>query len=1215
MALISIYAMHFYQNGSIREQKTLIQAIPAIGDNGIKIINPKISEKVGNVESMDFSIQPNTTYFDAFIQMRSYIYVEYDGDLIFYGRVLTIQKGFYGEQQLKCEGAMAFFNDSYYPGEPQEKRPVRSIQAYIADVLANHNSQLNDPLRAVYPGEIPGNYSSAISSEQRIDNVSREFGENSWRQTKTVLDDLVSHYGGMLRIRHGSDNKLYLDWLKHYYRSAINSQSIEVGKNLIDVNSITEVNNIFTVIIPIGKSPASKESTEERKLYIDGMYFPVSRVTEFYSDAELNSGYHLASDYRNAVSRYGRIVKPQEFEDADTKEKLLQECAKWVKENYQGGIDEFTVSAVDLHLIGQNVQKILVGDRVRLRYPEGNDHHIVERILTCISVQYDLYNPENTQYTFGIPASSLSKGYSVNSKKTDKDTTEAMTPPSFGSYGPTEDEYTKWWKSVLSWLKSHKVWYNSVGKTPSSGQGPQPDDYFLRVYGQLDEDGNKQWRLFRPTYTSRKVEIHGQTVTQRVHRNVNDWARDSQHRPLVNWVIIKDSDLNRETLVKYKIFEYIQDEWGKNIAETMPVSDGKGFIGFLANSFINPLSGGLSLDITQSEMFEPIQDILDNPIGYVKNLIGDTLNIDLDNGFLGAFGSFIGGAGEHLKGIISAFGEHFNFGSILEDYSLDNVISFDVGDGSVDTKGDISTEQDVKFTDGDGNTVSARALKLQAVNTETKFGSLVEQYFEDPTDPTKFKIHAYEFTQSIEDYMGQGSKLVVARVDGDVVHIGSPYAGQVINQAMDHMTSVVGDVEYVTDSQGKKHWKIKSGAGIEIERNGTTYGLYDNGNLTAGVICEKVQNVSEADRVKARTGLGFYDQGTLTGGILVEKLNDNTITTHIRGDRIIVGNVDSQTAQTMKDKFGEVDGLIAQKATIADLNAAKARISTLETDNATIFGALSVVGGNIFTTGNINAGLSGENYIRGRSLKLVGASSSQGAQESTISYNEISDMIVKAEVSGNTLKLWKNGDPKTGDPSLTFSKATTLTIGWDSGTKSVKANASPQNVSKSYQVGTRFYSNQSGYCIQCTHAESSQTIELQNTSVYYKMALSGTTVQLQNTSGTQLSNTPSLNMASYLENKGTVTSNGTYTPSSGKIGISSITVNVPTSAPVNSIDIPTNQIAVSPNQPSHVTSPTKLTDLPNKIKNNKNTYVWFRVDAKDSSGTILKSKWYYCASA
>ena len=67
----------------------------------------------------------------------------------------------------------------------------------------------------------------------------------------------------------------------------------------------------------------------------------------------------------------------------------------------------------------------------------------------------------------------------------------------------------------------------------------------------------------------------------------------------------------------------------------------------------------------------------------------------------------------------------------------------------------------------------------------------------------------------------------------------------------------------------------------------------------------------------------------------------------------------------------------------------------------------------------------------------------------SLSGSDVQNMIIKAEVDGNNLKLWKRGDAASS-PSITFSKATSLDGDWG-GTvaagKYYKVTASPQNVS------------------------------------------------------------------------------------------------------------------------------------------------------------------------
>lgn len=101
--------------------------------------------------------------------------------------------------------------------------------------------------------------------------------------------------------------------------------------------------------------------------------------------------------------------------------------------------------------------------------------------------------------------------------------------------------------------------------------------------------------------------------------------------------------------------------------------------------------------------------------------------------------------------------------------------------------------------------------------------------------------------------------------------------------------ALAGDLEH--DANGKL--VIKSAGGMYVRRteSGTTaeFGVYDGGNLTAGVVATIVNGVSS---------------------------------THISGDQIYIGNQSSTT-------------VINGKASVSDLNAATARITTLESDAIT----------------------------------------------------------------------------------------------------------------------------------------------------------------------------------------------------------------------------------------------------------------------------------------
>ena len=324
--MFDIYIKNFNQNGNIITQETLVQSVPAANEGELKLISPLPKAEIGKAESFEFSIESGTKYYDAFLQMKTYIRIVYDGDTIFYGRVLMIDNsGFRGTRKIRCEGPFSFLLDSPVEGIPEAQRATRSVFEYMTQLIDSHNACVSSQDKRFRLGEVPGNYSQNISEEQKIVTTSRKYGSDGWTDTKSALEDLRSHYGGYYRVRYDDVNdEIVLDWMNHYFNSTVNEQTIEVGKNILDINTSTEIDNVFTVIIPIGKSvgtvTSNKSGTKSTGLYLTGYkatdlseneftfssnMFNVPDITRFYTDAQLNSGYHKAEYYRDAIDKYG----------------------------------------------------------------------------------------------------------------------------------------------------------------------------------------------------------------------------------------------------------------------------------------------------------------------------------------------------------------------------------------------------------------------------------------------------------------------------------------------------------------------------------------------------------------------------------------------------------------------------------------------------------------------------------------------------------------------------------------------------------------------------------------------------------------------------------------------------------------------------------------------------------------------------------------------
>lgn len=142
------------------------------------------------------------------------------------------------------------------------------------------------------------------------------------------------------------------------------------------------------------------------------MFF-VSEMPDFFTDAELNEGYHTKQEYVQANDKYGYIYKYQKFENADTVEKLQSYATDWIKNNYHGGLTSFDITALDMHLSGEDpdLDPYMVGDKIDVYYYDPDSGGEEHKVLSCISAEYDLHNPEKTKYKIGIPDTTLNKVY------------------------------------------------------------------------------------------------------------------------------------------------------------------------------------------------------------------------------------------------------------------------------------------------------------------------------------------------------------------------------------------------------------------------------------------------------------------------------------------------------------------------------------------------------------------------------------------------------------------------------------------------------------------------------------------------------------------------------------------------------------------------------------------------------------------------------------
>lgn len=405
--MYSIYINHFKRDNSIIDTEELMFAVPIV--NNAFINKPVVKSSEDSADSFSFSMESNSPYYDAILPYKTTIRVEYDGDVVFWGRTLAPStSSVLHTKTINCEGSYVYFNDTYYEGVQEKYRTKITVSDYLTKVLNNHNNMT--PAKQIFRGDVG----------VTLPSITEKYEPTSWTQTSSILSELTGNNGGHMRVRYTNGNA-YLDWYKYYIRDLGDGlrPSVTVGKNILDITSDANNRNVFTRVIPIGTTDHDGKS-----IYIDGYKYrdkdnvehtysgkamPVSFVRNLYTSAQLTDEFHNWTDYRDAEANYGIIYKTMSFGDADTQEKLFNEVKKWIKECYFSIASSFTVKAIDFHIIDGNVPKILLGDCVDVTFLiviNGIKQWVTKK-LVCKALQYDLYNPENNSYTFGIPSDLL----------------------------------------------------------------------------------------------------------------------------------------------------------------------------------------------------------------------------------------------------------------------------------------------------------------------------------------------------------------------------------------------------------------------------------------------------------------------------------------------------------------------------------------------------------------------------------------------------------------------------------------------------------------------------------------------------------------------------------------------------------------------------------------------------------------------------------------
>lgn len=329
----------------------------------LRLTEPELKLEVNKAGKFTFQIYPDHQHYKKPQRFKSTVTIYQDDYMIFRGRILNDNLGFYNEREIECEGELAFLLDSI-------QRPydyTGDIAGFLSLILQRHNEQVEMDRRL-----LPGNVTVTDSN----DYIHRS-GTTYPTTWKVLEEGLLDTLGGYLWVRHETDGN-YLDYLADFDLTSV--QEVTFGKNLLDMLVETNGEDTATVLVPLGAKLKDEDGRDTD-----------ARLTI----ASVNDGLDYIED-TDAVLKYGRITKTEIWDDVTVAGNLLLK-ARAALGKKKAVLETVELSAADLAAAGENVASFRLGRYVRV-YSEP---HSMDQKFLVSKLELNLADPTKSELTLG----------------------------------------------------------------------------------------------------------------------------------------------------------------------------------------------------------------------------------------------------------------------------------------------------------------------------------------------------------------------------------------------------------------------------------------------------------------------------------------------------------------------------------------------------------------------------------------------------------------------------------------------------------------------------------------------------------------------------------------------------------------------------------------------------------------------------------------------
>ena len=342
------------------------------------VLEPKLKQEINKASVLTFKMPKDNAAYNAISLLTSTVLL-YDGDTcIFMGRPLSVKRDFWNNKLVTCEDALAWLGDAVI-----EPYSCATWQAYMTMLSTAYNAQAAANRQITFANNITGNetfesedYSTALDEFLDVWIERRQAAG----ATYDVFAELTYNPGGSPVVKLAAREL----WTGQ-------GQTIEFGKNLLDLEEYLDAEDLYTVIVPLGRTDSGT-----------GLPMTVSGATDSPGTGYTRSGIYVTNTA--AAASFGTITKAVRFSEPETANELQAAGVEELGENLSTALS-LTVTALDLRAAGVNTDALRIGQLNRIySAPHGYDS-----VVQCKKIQLDMSDPEKSKYSFGVTRKSLTQ--------------------------------------------------------------------------------------------------------------------------------------------------------------------------------------------------------------------------------------------------------------------------------------------------------------------------------------------------------------------------------------------------------------------------------------------------------------------------------------------------------------------------------------------------------------------------------------------------------------------------------------------------------------------------------------------------------------------------------------------------------------------------------------------------------------------------------------